>query len=713
MRKHFLEKVFGILLVYCIVIITIFIIQFKANSTILKNVGGMKITLTQMEDESHTITLKNQMQLSFGALIFEFDEKTPVLADETPLVLKEYEQGENEAIFLFEDGTQVGFTVGENDENDLTIFAIPVDENQTIVLPFEIASSYTESEKTQKKILLESKAGKFVFSAPNFEDKHIVLTSSANSAQYMREIPRKAFEFSDTMLVENQNAEHYATELENYRFKIISIFQEKAKSAPDAITELETAAFVAEQSLQKNFNQAIDQVPSSFKRNVKRTYFTSPYFGNLSAKNATLVNRNEQLSSLVKTAINEQKLSVFEENDIVDYILREKKTENIKNLLALPKKMRNFSPTPLQAAGILNVYNRLYNEDNDLSSTLNETIEICLKRLEEIFLYEDEKLSLNVENLSASEKTKIALSLIDYGTIRNKAEIANTGYLLANDSLPVVDENDLWELYPLLVKDNKYYPHSQVLGYYGEKPVWVWTCAQNITYKIAERGVVNMQIDFPRDYSHYLIVTGVPTFHSQIEIQQIRFRSAADFENYNSSGYVYDEALQTLFLKSKHKTQIELIRMFCDPATNFTGTDDKLDAVQQQVEDLGISDVTVIKSDIGLTLSIENIQFEAESATLRPSETAKLEKIASILGLYPENDIMVAGHTAKSSIGRDPMELSKERAETVADYLANQGVRTREHIFTEGYGDTRPVASNNTEAERAKNRRVEITILNK
>ena len=83
------------------------------------------------------------------------------------------------------------------------------------------------------------------------------------------------------------------------------------------------------------------------------------------------------------------------------------------------------------------------------------------------------------------------------------------------------------------------------------------------------------------------------------------------------------------------------------------------------------------------------------------------------MAAYPDNDILVSGHTAKSRGGKDPQQLSEARAQTVADYLIGLGVKDRYHIFTQGFGDTKPVAPNSTKEGMAKNRRVEITIMDK
>lgn len=140
-------------------------------------------------------------------------------------------------------------------------------------------------------------------------------------------------------------------------------------------------------------------------------------------------------------------------------------------------------------------------------------------------------------------------------------------------------------------------------------------------------------------------------------------------------------------------------------------TEEQIADVEEQIKQLGIDDITVKKTSKGLTISIENIQFGGESAVLLNSEKIKLRKIADILKGYPDNDILVSGHTAHYPGGADPQQLSEERAASVADYLVQLGVKDKFHVFTQGFGDKQPIDTNDTAEGRAKNRRVEITIM--
>lgn len=133
--------------------------------------------------------------------------------------------------------------------------------------------------------------------------------------------------------------------------------------------------------------------------------------------------------------------------------------------------------------------------------------------------------------------------------------------------------------------------------------------------------------------------------------------------------------------------------------------------IAQDINNLGIRDTTVRVVPEGVTISLENIQFQADSAVLLASEKEKLNKIAEILKRYPDRDILVGGHTALAGTAEGRQRLSQERASAVAEYLISQGAKTNTQIVVRGYGAERPLADNSTEAGRQKNRRVEITIL--
>lgn len=118
--------------------------------------------------------------------------------------------------------------------------------------------------------------------------------------------------------------------------------------------------------------------------------------------------------------------------------------------------------------------------------------------------------------------------------------------------------------------------------------------------------------------------------------------------------------------------------------------------------------VTNNRDNLNLRLPGES-SFKSSSAVLNSGFYAPLNSIAEILNKYPETKIQVSGYTDSTGNPNYNLNLSLERAQSVANYLAAQGVSTS-RISSVGYGSKDPVASNDTAEGRALNRRVEIKI---
>lgn len=139
---------------------------------------------------------------------------------------------------------------------------------------------------------------------------------------------------------------------------------------------------------------------------------------------------------------------------------------------------------------------------------------------------------------------------------------------------------------------------------------------------------------------------------------------------------------------------------------------DRAAVAEELREALGeVEGARVSEDERGVSVTLENLRFVADSTRLLPGEEAKLALIAEVLARYPERDVLVAGHTALAGTAEQRMTLSLARARAVAELLASMGARPPDRIVTEGYGAERPVAPNDTEANMARNRRVEIIIL--
>lgn len=112
----------------------------------------------------------------------------------------------------------------------------------------------------------------------------------------------------------------------------------------------------------------------------------------------------------------------------------------------------------------------------------------------------------------------------------------------------------------------------------------------------------------------------------------------------------------------------------------------------------------------GIKITFDSgILFDIDKAVLKPQVQSELTELAGILLKYEDTNIMLAGHTDATGPEDYNMELSRRRAQSVADFLAARNVDPV-RFTVQGFGETQPVASNETALGRAQNRRVEVAI---
>jgi outer membrane protein OmpA-like peptidoglycan-associated protein len=104
-----------------------------------------------------------------------------------------------------------------------------------------------------------------------------------------------------------------------------------------------------------------------------------------------------------------------------------------------------------------------------------------------------------------------------------------------------------------------------------------------------------------------------------------------------------------------------------------------------------------------------DVLFDTGSAALKAGSYDEITRVAQVLNQYPETTIMIAGHTDSTGSETQNQELSERRAMAVKNALTGQGVNPA-RMSAIGYGESKPIADNNTESGRQTNRRVAITI---
>lgn len=145
-------------------------------------------------------------------------------------------------------------------------------------------------------------------------------------------------------------------------------------------------------------------------------------------------------------------------------------------------------------------------------------------------------------------------------------------------------------------------------------------------------------------------------------------------------------------------------------ASKFIAVSDNLDlttvAEYKEIE----RDLYLVPLEVGSTIRLNNIFFDTGKDSLRSESFPELDRLVGYMNQNGKMQIELSGHT--DNVGSDDanLKLSDDRAKAVTRYLVSKGIK-EERIIAKGYGETKPVATNETDEGRQLNRRVEFTIL--
>jgi OmpA-OmpF porin, OOP family len=121
-------------------------------------------------------------------------------------------------------------------------------------------------------------------------------------------------------------------------------------------------------------------------------------------------------------------------------------------------------------------------------------------------------------------------------------------------------------------------------------------------------------------------------------------------------------------------------------------------------------DIHAIEPAVGTRVRLDNVQFDFDKATLKPGYEKELDKLVDLMTDFPFLRVEIEGHTDDEGSDAYNLKLSDDRAKAVVDYLLKKKVE-KERVTWKGYGENKPLQPNDSEANRAINRRVEFRVI--
>lgn len=149
--------------------------------------------------------------------------------------------------------------------------------------------------------------------------------------------------------------------------------------------------------------------------------------------------------------------------------------------------------------------------------------------------------------------------------------------------------------------------------------------------------------------------------------------------------------------------------LFSASADGYLNASDSVEVVSEEVTPV-VKNVYLTPIEVGLTVRLKNIYFDFDKTTLKNESFIELDKVVDFLKRNSSVSIEISGHTDSKGSDSYNENLSQGRSQAVVDYLISQGIDSS-RLEAHGYGESKPIDTNDTEAGRANNRRVEFTVL--
>ncbi len=568
MNFRILKKALGLLIVDIVIIIGIFVLQFRTDSTIIKKIGNLQITLETQNEQNGIINYKNKARISYNGINFFFDEQNPASIKkdgrESSVVLQDVVQNEELAITLnFSEDVKVTFELASADLSaSLAILTDLPDEVSDFSMPYSYSSNMTVQKVEKDSIVFGGKRNAWELSGHSVRAGYFDFTPRNYVATYSVYNANQKFTFEDIVNEPIANAAEFSKTLAQLKRNLISAFE--SNNVESNITEQVAVSFVAAQAELGNFNRAVEMVPDSLKKNRQRTYLSAPYFNTLEDMNVNLEKAMKDYERRIADSADRGSFDLFTVHKIADFIYLNKQQNTVTKLLnnVASADLENLSIA--QISGILQVYTDLTELSSSYAAILEPVLETGIERITDACKFEGNILTISENDtfLSVNQAVETGIALLRYGKASANETLEKAGYAIINSYLSESSSFDLRtlsNLYAVLAYDNIFYPHFEKIDESDGKTIWAWTCAKSIKLNKTKEEY-NFTIDFPEGDTHYVILKGIPQFNS-IYIYDMAFRTDPRFETYNSSGYVYKKPSETLLLKSRHKTEFEKVRL--------------------------------------------------------------------------------------------------------------------------------------------------------
>jgi hypothetical protein len=566
----------------------------------IKRIGDLEISGQYRKDSTDEVdslgferTLVGRLSLVFNGI--EFDVGRSVVSsngERTNIQTVRIAVSDNSASFRLREVT-LTFSVNGN---QALILNADVNSLTELEIPFKpLKTAYIQNNNGQFVVISDKGSYAFENTQISPERQSLVLTSGNPSVSYARlpdagpaaavseTVEQDVFALDDFVIENGRNKTSFNMAIDQWRDKVFSLWSRTAATAND---ERQIAAYESEALSHGTYRQA-RTVPTTFLNGNARTFVSSAFFGRTDMALRSITSDQRDTVNRLNQQINDKSFDFFKESHPIEWLFVRGYAKSVDSA---GEWILSIDPSALlmdNAPGVLEGYADwnafLPDRENPFAKFSVRVLSLISAGIrknidgKQVFVFNG-----GVADMEFNVRLGKALAV--FAEIIANEGWTNAGYSIILSVLSLMDESTGTVPKELLVSDistdaptpaantvnasslygilrvSENYPHAVQIAP-GAQPIWVWTVADSITATLTNN-ILDIFVSFPQDETHYMLIRGVKPGFTRLQLYNTDYRTAIDFERWDSSGWSYSLSEQTLLVKMKHRTRIEHIQVF-------------------------------------------------------------------------------------------------------------------------------------------------------
>ena len=581
-KKPLATRILGLFAIYCVVFAILVTIQFFKTGNFSLMVGSMQIRgQYQQPSEGHLTAaaanpahnpgvhfLTGGVRLSFGGLEFNLREERQrglFLVDTNGLIQPVSPQqmllSDDSASFVLPGGTRLTFnSISYSGGSELRITADFAENISSLSLPFRTRLSLFVSGDGQLGLTYDDKQYFFSSYSQVEDGRHLVLSAGNTMASFRATIHQDIFTPADFIISQARTLDLYNNAINQWVSESFAYWERNVPAGPSSET---VAAFLGESLRRGNFRAALALIPPAFLTSPQNNHEAFLFAGGSARAYTALNNFERDKTNLLTSMINAGSAGFVNQNQVLDFLMIRGLTALANNGLELVRMMDVSELSLEDSPGLLELYmdferwnlpgaNPVERLTNQICFLISQNIQHDRER-ELVFVRNRGEVDLDF-NL------RLGKALANWAASTEKDEWAAVGRSLVISAITQGGNSESARFYRMLAPGT-HHPRAVRLM----DGLWAWTASPAISAATQQGGnVLAINLSFPVDESHYVILRGVRPFN-RIQIHNIDWRSDQQFERFDASGWVYFPQQQTLFLKVRHRLATEQVRIYYGP----------------------------------------------------------------------------------------------------------------------------------------------------